>query len=311
MTLPSSWIGIDISKAWLDVADPCRGESMRLANTPASLAGWITSLENRDVAVVVFEATGHYDMALRHALGAAGVGCVRVNPQRSRDFARACGRLAKTDKLDAAMLAEMGRALALEAEPQPDQTLEKLALLNKRRDQLVAMRQQERTRLAEAVDAEIAAGVQHHIAWLSDAITGVEASIRSVIVASPALLNAETLMRSMPGVGPVTAATLIALMPELGRRPNKAIAMLAGLAPLNADSGKKRGQRAIRGGRRRVRQALYMAAVSTLRNGSPFMAFYKKLREAGKPPKVALVALARKILVILNAMVKSQTPFKV
>ena len=282
---------------------------MRLANTPASLAGWTALLESRDV-VVVFEATGHYDMALRHALDAAGVGCVRVNPQRSRDFARACGRLAKTDKLDAAMLAEMGRALALEAEPQPDQTLEKLALLNKRRDQLVAMRQQERTRLAEAVDPEIAVGTEHHIAWLGDAIAGIEASIRSVIAASPALLDAEALMRSMPGVGPVTAATLIALMPELGRRPNKAIAMLAGLAPLNADSGKKRGQRAIRGGRRRVRQALYMAAVSTLRNDTPFLSFYRKLRDAGKPPKVAIIALARKILVTLNAMVKSKTPFR-
>jgi transposase len=309
MTLPSSWIGIDISKAWLDVADPALGKIMRIANKPMPLADLAAALAGRDV-VVVFEATGSYDAVLRRALDAQDVGRARVNPQHARDFARARGRLAKTDKLDAAMLAAMGRALELEADPPSDQTLEKLALLNKRRDQLVAMRMQERTRLAEVADVDIAGDIERHIAWLSEAITDAEVAIHSLIRASCELARTETLIRSMPGVGPVAAATLIALMPELGRRPNKAIAMLAGLAPLNADSGTKRGQRIIRGGRQRVRQALYMAAVSTLRHGSPLTAFYRKLRDAGKPPKVALIALARKILITLNAMVRSETPFK-
>jgi len=306
MTIPSSWIGIDISKAWLDIADA--GKAVRLANKPTPLAAWTASLQGRDV-IVVFEATGHYDTAPRHALAASGIAHARVNPQRARDFARACGRLAKTDTLDAAMLAEMGRALCLQPDPPPDQTLETLALLNKRRDQLVAMRQQERARRSDQDNPQIQADLETHIAWLSQAIVDLEAAIHDLIEAAPPLAEAEALMRSTPGVGAVTAATLIALMPELGHRSHKAIAMLAGLAPVNADSGQRRGQRAIRGGRRRVRQALYMAAVSTLRNGSPFMPFYNKLRQAGKPPKVALIALARKILVTLNAIIRKGKPF--
>lgn len=309
MTVPSSWIGIDISKAWLDIADPACQGCGRLANQPAAVADFAAALKGRNV-IVVFEATGAYDTCLRHALDTAGIAHVRVNPQRARDFARACGRLAKTDTLDAAMLAEMGSALRLEADPPCDQSLEKLALLNKRRDQLVAMRQQERIRLADMPDAEITAHLEGHIAWLSQAIATVETTIAELVKASRPLTEAATLMRSMPGVGPVTATTLMALMPELGQRSHKAIAMLAGLAPINADSGQRRGQRAIRGGRRRVRQALYMAAVATLRNGSPLLAFYKKLREAGKPAKVALIALARKILVTLNAMIRSNTAFR-
>jgi transposase len=309
MTIASSWIGIDVSKNWLDVADPTFGKAERRDNEPSCLAGWAAGLAGRDVTVV-FEATGHYDGALRHALAAAGVGYARVNPQQARDFARACGRLAKTDRLDAALLAEMGRALQIAADLPPDPTREKLALLGRRRDQLVAIRQQERTRLSEAIDAQLAQGLEEHIAWLGLAIGRIEAAIRDLIATHAELARTETLMRSMPGVGPVTAATLLALMPELGRRPHKALAMLAGLAPINADSGVKRGQRAIRGGRRRVRQALYMAAVSTLRNGSPMRAFYAKLRNAGKPPKVAIIALARKILVSLNAMIRTQTPFR-
>lgn len=309
MTIASSWIGIDVSKGWLDIADPACGKAERLDNKSSSLAEWASSLAGRDV-IVIFEATGHYDSALRNALIAAGIGYARVNPQQARDFARARGRLAKTDRLDAAVLAEMGRALRLCPDLPPDPAREKLALLGKRRDQLVAMRQQERTRLSETADAETARDIEEHIAWLSHAIHRAEAIIRDLIKADAALAEADTLMRSMPGVGPVTAATLLALMPELGRRRHKALAMLAGLAPVNADSGLKRGQRAIRGGRRRVRQALYMAAVSTLRNGSPMLAFYRKLRDAGKPPKVAIIALARKILVSLNAMIRNQTPFR-
>ncbi len=309
MTLSPSWIGIDVSKAWLDIAEPSRGTFLRLANDPASLAGWTKELRGRDVTVVL-EATGHYDRALRHALTEADITYVRVNPLRARDFARASGRLAKTDKIDAVMLAEMGATLNLKARPCPGPEREKLALLNKRRDQLVAMRQQERARLTDIPDDEIKLGIEAHIAWLSQAIADSDAAIRDVIDASEQLTQTQNLMRSMPGIGPVATTTLLALMPEIGHLSNKAIAMLAGLAPINADSGKKRGRRCIGGGRRRVRQALYMAAVSTLRRPTPFRAFYQRLRDKGKSAKVAIIAVARKIIVILNAMIRTQTPFK-
>lgn len=308
MTLASSWIGIDISKAWLDIADPALGVTERIANRPDPLAAFAALLAGRDV-IVVFEATGAYDTCLRHTLAAAGVDCVRVNPQRARDFARATGRLAKTDAIDAAMLAGMGRALCLPPDPTPDPTREKLNLLNKRRDQLVAMRQQERLRRMEAADATICESLDAHLGWFDTAITDIEAAIRDLVRASAELTEAETLLRSAPGIGEVGAAILIGLLPELGHRPARQIAMLAGLAPVNQDSGTKRGQRSIRHGRRRVRQVLYMAAVVTLRTRSPLKAFYDRLRDAGKPAKVALIALARKILVTLNAMVRSKTPF--
>lgn len=308
MTIAPSWIGIDVSKAWLDIADPALGVNSRLANRPAPVADFVAALAGRDV-IVVFEATGVYDACLRHALAAAGVAGVRVNPQRARDFARATGRLAKTDTIDAAMLARMGQALGLAADPPPDPTLEKLNLLNKRRDQLVAMRQQEKARLADAADAWILADLAAHLAWLDQAIATVETAIRDLVKASERLSQTEALLRSMPGVGPVGSAILTGLVPELGSRPAGQIAMLVGLAPVNHDSGAMRGQRSIKGGRRRVREALYMVAVATLRTRSPLKSFYDRLRAAGKPAKVALIALARKILVILNAMLRSRTPF--
>lgn len=309
MTLSPSWIGIDISKGWLDIADPACGAEVRLDNRATCIAAWAGPLAGRAVTVV-FEATGVYDVALRRELAAAGIGHVRVNPQQARDFARACGRLAKTDRLDAAMLATMGQALGLRPDNPADPAREALARLNKRRDQLVAMRQMERTRYCEIDDPVIASGIEAHIAWLDRAIADVEAAIGAAIANTPELAMTAALLRTMPGIGPIAAATLSALMPELGWRTGKAIAMLAGLAPINADSGLRRGQRSIRGGRRRVRQALYMAAVSALRTKSVFKATYDRLRTAGKAPKVALIAIARKMLVALNAMVKTQTAFR-
>jgi transposase len=304
-----SWIGIDICKAWLDIADPALGTKARIANCGAPLTAFAQTLEGRDVTVV-FEATGVYDTALRHALAEAGVASVRVNPQRARDFARATGRLAKTDAIDAAMLATMGQALRLMPDPAPNHELEKLNLLNKRRDQLVGMRQQERSRRTESTDATVCEDLDAHIGWLDQAITGIEAAIRDLVEASAALAATQALLRSAPGVGPVGAAVLIGLLPELGHRSSKQITMLAGLAPVNCDSGSQRGKRAIKGGRHRVRQALYMAAVVTLRTRSRLRDFYDRLRSAGKPAKVAIVALSHKILIILNAMVKTQTPYR-
>ncbi len=306
MNIPSSWIGIDVSKHWLDIAEP--GRRLRIDNTTEAVSEWIDRLAEPDV-LVVFEATGHYDRLLRHRLAARGIAMARVNPQRARDYARASGRLAKTDRLDADMLAEMGRALCLEADAPGTEALENLALLNKRRDQLVGMRTQERNRAGEVGDEAIAAGIGRHIAWLDAEIAETAKAIDALVKACPEISAREKLMRSMPGVGPVTAATLSALLPELGTISNKSVAMLAGLAPVNSDSGARRGQRAIRGGRRRVRQALYMVAVTSIAHASPLRGFYDRLRQCGKPAKVALIALARKILTILNAILRSKAPF--
>lgn len=244
------------------------------------------------------------------ALQTAGVTFFRVNPGQARDFARAAGYLAKTDAVDARMLAVMGRALELRpAEPlQPDR--EQLARLHKRRDQLVAMRSQERTRRRGEIDPETASSIDQHLGWLDQQVHELDRRIRQLIAASPGLAQAERRLRSVPGIGPVAAATLLALAPELGARSSKAIAALAGLAPFNADSGQKRGKRIIRGGRKRIRDALYMAAVSASRCNNRFAAFYRSLRAANKPAKLALIAVARKLLVTINAIVRDQTAFQ-
>lgn len=313
MTLSPTWIGIDVSKGWLDVAVPAIAKAtitrLRIANTAAAIAEFASTLVPSET-VVVFEATGVYDTALRHELALASIGFARVNPQRARDFARATGRLAKTDTLDAAMLAEMGRALGLAADPLPDPIRERLALLSKRRDQLVAMRTQEKLRRIDASEPTLMADLDQHLAWLAQAIEAIEAQISDLVQHHAELAADEALIRSVPGVGPVTAAILVATMPELGKRSSRQIAMLAGLAPLNNDSGASRGQRTIRGGRRRVRQALYMAAVASLTTKSPLASFYRRLREAGKPAKLALIALARKLLITINAIIKTRTPFQ-
>jgi transposase len=227
MTLSLTWIGIDISKAWLDVADPALALHQRVPNRPDALSAFATSLAGRNL-IVVFEATGSYDAALCKALGDAGIGQARVNPRRARDFACATGRLAKTDRIDAAMLAAMGQALNLQAAQPPGEDLERLARLTRRRDQLVATRMQEKRRRAETADAPIADDLDRHIEWLGHAIAEVEAAMRSLLDASRALSATEAILRSMPGVGPVTAAVLVGLLPELGHRSGKQLVMLAG-----------------------------------------------------------------------------------
>jgi len=305
MTIQLSWIGIDISKHYLDIFDD--GYSLRLANTAAGICDLLTRLAGRRVSIV-FEATGAYDRALRQVLSTAGIAFVRVNPRRARAFAEAAGFLAKTDGVDARMLALMGQAMPAAPAEAADPERQRLADLHKRRDQLVAMRKQERTRLAEVVEG-IRADLEAHIAWLSRAIAEIEGKCRALIKASGELNRLDSLVRSLPGIGPVAANSLIALLPELGDRSPKTIAALVGVAPFNVDSGKYRGKRRIRHGRHRVRDALYMAAHAAARYHPRFTAFYQSLRAAGKPHKLALIALARKLLVILNAIVRTQTPF--
>jgi len=308
MTIHPDVLGIDISKLHLDVHDLRAGMTRRIANSAVATAELAASLTGRN-GLVVFEATGRYDTALRSALAQAGVEHVRVNPEQARHYARATGRRAKTDAIDARMLAELGSSLELRRAVPADPARERLTRLTRRRDQLVAMRKQERVRHSEEDDDELRDAVVQHLAWLDREVTRFDRAITQAMHASAALERAETLLRSVPGIGPVTAAVLLGQLPELGHTSSKAIAALAGLAPYNNDSGAFIGKRSVRGGRRRVRQALYMAALSAARGASPIAAFHHRLRLAGKPPKLAIIATARKLLTILNAIARQQSPY--
>ena len=308
MIIAPGFIGIDVSKRHLDIFDPT-AMPRRIDNTAATLAGLVQDWAQRE-AFVLFEATGRYDLALRQALTDAGIHFARVNPARARDFARATGVLAKTDAVDARMLAAMAQSLRPPPQEDPSQERERLALLSKRRDQLVATRQQERTRRSECADPLSLASSADHIAWLDTAIEDLDARIAAAIAAAPDLDRDRRLLATVPGIGPVTATVLLALLPELGQRPPRQLSALAGLAPLNNDSGTRRGQRSIRGGRKRVRDALYIAAFSAARHAPRFIAFYKRLIDAGKPAKLATIAVARKLLTVLNAVIRDQQPFR-
>lgn len=309
MIIAPGFIGIDVSKAHLDIFDASVGKAVRVANSAPAVAGLAADWAAREV-FVLFEATGRYDHALRQALAAAGVRFARVNPSRARDFARAAGFLAKTDAVDARMLAAMAQALRPPPSGESSREREHLALLSKRRDQLVAIRQQERTRARECCEPVLLDSLADHLAWLDAAIEAIQAQIAAAIAQAPELERQRRLLTSAPGVGPVTAAVLIALLPELGQLSRQKLAALAGLAPFNNDSGNRRGQRTIRGGRKRVRDALYIAAFTAAHHAAPLRDFYKRLLNAGKPTKLAIIAVARKLLTVLNAIIRQQTPFK-
>jgi transposase len=307
MSISPFWLGIDVSKRTLDLSDD-KTLHRCIGNTAAAIAALMDELRGQPVRVI-FEATGSYDRRLQQALADADIGFVRVNPARARDFARAAGFLAKTDAVDARMLAEMGRRMDLTETALESAERHRLIGLNRRRDQLVDMRQQERIRQAEELDDDSLAGIQRHLAWLDTEVRQLDKAIAAHLATHAMLDHVNQRLRSIPGVGAVVATTLMALMPELGHRPARTIAALAGLAPFNADSGRMRGQRHIRGGRARVRRALYMAAVTAIRTNSRFATNYRMLRQRGKPAKVALIAIARKILVTANAIIKTDKPF--
>jgi transposase len=309
MTLHPYIIGIDVSKATLDIFDRQTGRCSRIGNNLEIICEQASIWRDAD-AFVVFEATGAYDMALRHCLSTSGVAHARVNPQRARHFARYAGYHAKTDRIDARMLAEMGARGGLIPEPPLDPEREALKSLHRRRDQLVAMRKAETTRLADAPSQIERESLATHITWLKEQIASFDKAIRDHIAASERLAAAAARLRSIPGCGVVSTATLLALMPELGHRNPRTIAALVGLAPINRDSGTFQGKRSIAGGRSRVRGALYMAALSASRSNTQLGRFYRSLIDANKPPKLALTALARKIVIIANSLIRDQSDFK-
>jgi transposase len=308
MILTLRCIGIDVSKHRLDIFDEAVGVAESIANAPQPITQQVARWRCSNV-FVVFEATGIYDRELAVQLRQAGIRYARINPARARDFARASGRLAKTDAIDACVLAAFARAMVPPADPVPEPARNALALLAKRRDQLVQMRAQEKNRRSEAHDRAIIEDIARLIDFLDGEIAAIEARITTLIETEPAIAEDARLLRSAPGVGPVACMQLIAQMPELGQIGPKQVAALAGLAPLNVDSGTHRGKRTIGGGRKRVRDALYMAALNAVRRSGSFRSFYQRLRTAGKPAKLALIAVARKLLTTLNAMLRDRKTY--
>lgn len=308
MTLHQTIIGCDVCKSRLDIFNTADQTACSVANSKPAIAAWLEDVKHSR-PLVVFEATGGCDRELMHMLQTAGVAYSRVNPARVRDFARASGVLAKTDAIDARVLADMGHRMQLQPDAMSCPYRAEIAELSSRRDQLVEIRKQERTRLQLQVGKGSRRSIEHHITWLSTEIVKLDKAIAARVSGSEQISRHVRLLTSIPGIGIVTATVLVALLPELGCRSRRSIAALAGLAPINHDSGKHRGQRRIRGGRRRVREALYMAALSTSHTCPRFNAFYQQRLQNSAKPKQALIALARKILTTANAIIRDQKPF--
>ena len=298
------YVGIDVSAAMLDVAVH-EGSVTQVANDASGITDLVKALQDASTTLVVLEATGAYHREVTSALVAAGVPVAVVNPRQVRDFARSTGLLAKTDRLDAGILARFAAVVRPTPRPVPsDATLELTALVERRR-QLVEMLTAEKNRLSVA-RKPVRPSVQQIIRALEKALAAADADIDRWIRSSPVWRAQDDLLQSVPGVGPQTARLLIAALPELGRLTRREIAALVGVAPLACDSGTLRGQRHCWGGRSHIRAVLYMATLAGSRFNPVLRAMYRRLKAAGKPPKVALVACMRRLIIILNAMVKTQ-----
>lgn len=307
MTTPC-YVGIDVAKAQLDVAVQPAGTCWRISNDAAGITALVAQLEAHRPTLVVIEATGGHETAVGSALILAGWAVAIVNPRQVRAFARALGQLAKTDAIDARLLAAFAERMRPHPRPVPSEAQAELLALVTRRQQLLGMLTAERNRLATARPAWVSS-LRAHIAWLEQQVQEVDRETGTRLRQSPAWRTRDRLLRSVPGVGVQTARRLMASVPELGTIPPRPLAKLIGVAPLNCDSGQFRGRRVIWGGRTTVRGALYMAALSASRCNPVLRAFYQRLLAAGKPPKVALTAVMHKLLHILNAIVRDQTPW--
>jgi len=307
--MDSSYIGIDVAKAQLDLAVRPSGAQWVTTNDEAGIGEVLARVQPLQPTLIVLEATGGREIPVAAALAAAGLPVAVVNPRQVRDFARAIGQLAKTDALDAAVLARFAELVRPTPRPLPDAQTQELAALLARRRQLVSMLSAERQRLDTAVPA-LRPHLQRHIAWLEQELSQWEGTLRERVQGSPLWREREDLLRSVPGIGPTTAFTLLAELPELGQLNRKAIAALVGVAPFNCESGSLRGRRIVWGGRARVRSALYMAALVASRHHPVIRAFYERLCDAGKPKKLALTACMHKLLTVLNALVQHHTPWR-
>jgi transposase len=315
-TTVALFAGVDVSKDRLDVclrwSEPeshQKEEAFFVAYDDNGIDALLSRLLREPTVLVVLEATGGFERTVVGALAAVGLPVVVVNPRQVRDFARATGTIAKTDRIDASILARFAEAVRPAPKPLPDREIRALQAIVARRRQLLGMIAAENNRLSSAAKP-VAKRIKAHIRWLEKELSRTEGDLEAAIESSPALGENEALLRSVPGVGPVLARTLLAGVPELGTLTHKRVAALVGVAPLNRDSGTLRGHRSVWGGRAEVRGALYMGALVAARRNPVVKEFYERLLVAGKPKKVALVACMRKLLSILNAVLKHRTPWR-
>lgn len=306
-----TFVGVDVSEARFDVHVLPSGEQAGFDRDQGGIARLVAWLAGKACPLVVMEATGGLERGLEAALGEAGIAVAVVNPRRVRDFARASGLLAKTDRLDARVLAQFGERMQPTARPPRSPADQALAALVLRRRQLTVLIEAERTRARRSEEAVVLASIAAHVDWLRSALVELEEQIQQRLAADPAWQAKADLLTSVPGVGAVTTASLIGLLPELGQIAGKAIAALVGVAPFARDSGLMKGRRTIWAGRSQVRQALYMATLVASRHNPRIKMFYARLIAAGKAKKLALTACMRKLLVILNAMLRDGTPWRV
>jgi len=303
------FVGIDVSKSRLDVDAYPTAAPLSFDNDEAGRCDALAALRNKQPTLIVVEATGGLETPMVAMLAAEGLSVAVVNPRQARDFAKALGILAKTDRVDAHVLARFAQAIRPEARPRPSQETTELAALLVRRRQLIEMHTAENNRLKSALP-RVAKAIRTHLAWLEKRLAETDQDLDKMIRASPVWQHKAELMESVPGMGRVTTTALLAQLPELGTLSNKQISGLVGVCPYSRDSGSMRGRRTIWGGRASVRAALYMAALVGSRYNPVLKAFYQRLVAAGKPKKAALVACMRKLLTILNSMIKHDQPWR-
>lgn len=309
METTEGFVGIDVSKDKLDVAIRPDGDRWTAGNDEKGLEKMVARLLERKPTLVVLEATGGLQMPAVVALASAKLPVVVVNPRQIRDFAKATGRLAKTDSIDSDVIAHFGEAVRPQIRPLRDAETQELMDLVSRRRQLVDMITAEKNRLKTA-RKKVRKNIQEHISWLEKRIQDVDTDLSKRIKQSPAWRAKDEILQSAPGVGPVLSVTLLSGLPELGTLNRKEVAALVGVAPLNRDSGKQQGTRCVWGGRANVRSVLYMCTMSAIRWNPAIRTFYLRLTEAGKKHKVATTACARKLLTMLNAMIRTNTPWR-
>ncbi len=305
-----NFVGIDVAKRQLDVCIRPAGLTFAVTRDAAGLEELVTRLREVAAELIVLEATGGFEQVVTATLAGAAMPVVVVNPRQVRDFARASGKLAKTDTLDAAVIALFAERMRPQLRPLPSEAAQQLGELAARRRQVIEMMTAESHRLRQAMHCHVQKRVAAHVAWLQAELADIDRDLDQTIRDSDLWRQQEALLTSVPGVGPTVARTLLAELPELGQLDRRALAALVGVAPMNRDSGQHRGQRSIQGGRSIVRAKLYMAAWVARRFNPVIKTFYDRLIAAGKPRKTALVACMQKLLTILNAIIRTKTPWQ-
>jgi transposase len=305
------YVGIDVSKVTLDVAILPTEEHFVVANDEGGIDELLGKLAEQLASVlVVLEASGGFERPAVAALAASGVALFVLNPRQARDFAKATGKLAKTDRVDAFVLARFAEAIRPTPRAIPDEQAREFQEILARRRQIVRMMTAEKNRLGASASKAVRGGIKAHVEWLEKELSRTDRDLEEIIEGSPTLKGNEALLRSVPGVGPVLCRTLLAELPELGSLSPRELSALVGVAPLNRDSGTLRGRRTVWGGRAKVREVLYMGALIASRFNPSIKEFYERLVKVGKPKKVALVGCMRKLLVILNAVLRDRTPWR-